>query len=144
MVDEKIIRQQAVSDGIKHFATGIAVFQDGKILVVRRKSDDDFLPGAWELPGGGVEDGETIKQGAARELLEETGLKIDKVLGMFDGFDYTTPTKLKIRQINYKVTAKPSDIKLTEHDMYKWITFEDLPQLEATKLMADCIGKAFK
>ncbi len=66
MIEEKLIRHKANEDGVTHFATGIAVFQDGRLLVVRRVAHDDFLAGEWELPGGGVDAGETIEQGAVR------------------------------------------------------------------------------
>ena len=47
MIEEKLIRQKANEDGVTHFATGIAVFQDGRLLVVRRVAHDDFLAGEW-------------------------------------------------------------------------------------------------
>ena len=31
----------------------------------------------WITPGGGLDDGETVAEGAARELYEETGLRVD-------------------------------------------------------------------
>jgi 8-oxo-dGTP diphosphatase len=88
---------------------------------VRRIAHDDFLGGEWELPGG-VDDGETFEQGAIRELFEETGLKVDQILGTFEGFDYKTPKKPKVRQLNFRVTVGPGSITLepNEHDGYRF------------------------
>lgn len=47
---------------------GVAIIDDGKILLVRRSDD-----GSWCLPGGRVDFGETIEDAARRECLEETG-----------------------------------------------------------------------
>lgn len=143
MIDEKVVRQQGELDGVTNFTTGIAVFQKGKLLVVRRTAEDDVLAGEWELPGGGVDPGETIEQGAIRELLEETNLEVDKILNTFNGFDYTTLKKPKARQINFKVTVKSGDIKLTEHDMYRWIYVTEIPSLKTNKVMQNCLSKAF-
>jgi 8-oxo-dGTP diphosphatase len=144
MIEEKLIRQKANEDGVTHFATGIAVFQDGRLLVVRRVAHDDFLAGEWELPGGGVDAGETIEQGAVRELKEETNLDVEKIIGTFEGFDYSTPKKPKVRQINFKVSVKPGDISLTEHDMFKWITVNEIEELKTNTVMQDCLENAFK
>jgi 8-oxo-dGTP diphosphatase len=144
MIDEDFTRQKAKEDGVTHFATGIAVFQDGKLLVVRRVAHDDFLAGEWELPGGGVDAGESIEQGAVRELKEETNLDVEKMIGTFEGFDYTTPKKPKVRQINFKVSVKPGDISLTEHDMYKWITVDEIKELKTNDVMQNCLVNAFK
>jgi 8-oxo-dGTP diphosphatase len=144
MIDEDTIRQQATADNVTHFSTGVAVLQDGKLLVVKRTIEDDTLGGEWELPGGGVDPGETIEQGAIRELHEETGLAVDEVLGVFNGFDYVTPKKPKVRQVNFKVAVKPGTVRLepTEHDEYRWITAADIPSLDATKEMQVCLRDA--
>jgi 8-oxo-dGTP diphosphatase len=49
----------------------IAVINDGKILLTKR---EDFE--VWCLPGGGVEDGESLAEAAIRETKEETGLDV--------------------------------------------------------------------
>ena len=144
MIEEKLIRRKANEDGVTHFATGIAVFQDGRLLVVRRVAHDDFLAGEWELPGGGVDAGETIEQGAARELKEETNLDVEKIIGTFEGFDYSTPKKPKVRQINFKVNVVPGDIILTEHDIFKWITYDEVIELKTNDVMQNCLLNAFK
>lgn len=144
MIDEDSIRQKAKEDRVTHFATGIAVFKDGKLLVVRRVAHDDFLAGEWELPGGGVDAGESIEQSAVRELKEETNLDVEKMIGTFEGFDYTTPKKPKVRQINFKVSVKPGDIALTEHDMFKWITVNEIKELKTNHVMQNCLVNAFK
>ena len=44
------------------------------------------LEGEWSIPGGALELGETLREGAVREALEETGLTVDPqdLLGVFD------------------------------------------------------------
>lgn len=51
------------------------VTKDNKILLIhRRKEGDEY----WVVPGGGVEEGETLEQGLVREVKEETSLDIKK------------------------------------------------------------------
>lgn len=51
---------------------GIVVREDGRVLVIRR--DDN---GHWEAPGGVLELDESFEDGVRREVLEETGLKVE-------------------------------------------------------------------
>lgn len=46
------------------------------VLFLLRRADNDH-PFEWCFPGGRVEDGETVAQGAARETEEECGLVVD-------------------------------------------------------------------
>ncbi len=55
---------------------GISVInKEGKILIAMRKD----IPGAWQMPQGGIESGEEAEDAAFRELEEETGISRDKV-----------------------------------------------------------------
>jgi 8-oxo-dGTP diphosphatase len=51
------------------------VLHGERALVVRRSNPP--MPGRWGFPGGILELGETVAQGAMRELLEETGVKAE-------------------------------------------------------------------
>jgi 8-oxo-dGTP diphosphatase len=142
MLDENVIRDRAAKEGITHISTGIAVIRDNKILLVRR-SIDDFLGGYYELPGGGVDD-ETIEEAAMREVKEETGLVPSKVITTFEGFDYSTDKKPKVRQINLLIETKPGEVKLSsEHDKFLWAKEEDLNDIKMTKSMVNCTKDAF-
>ena len=137
VIDEQTIRDQAKVDGITHISTGIAVMRDGKILAVRRAADD-FLGGSYELPGGGVDDGETLPQSVTRELIEETGLTLTGIVGMFDGFEYSTPKKPKVRQLNFLVKADGEVALSEEHDAAEWVDRSNLDALNMTDSMQRC------
>jgi mutator protein MutT len=63
---------------------GAVIVDGGRVVLVRRASAP--LAGQWSLPGGAVEIGETLDACVAREMLEETGLRVDvgPVIEVFD------------------------------------------------------------
>ena len=67
-----------------------AVIRDGqgRLLLVRRGHAPSL--GLWSVPGGRVEPGETPEEAAAREVFEETGLRvrIGRLLGSVHIGDY--------------------------------------------------------
>lgn len=145
ILSESEIRHKATSDGMTHLSTGVAVLFDKKILLVRRAASDS-LPGNYEIPGGGVDEGETVLEGAVREVKEETGLIVSKVIATFEGFDYSNSKKPKVRQTNYLVEVHPGEVKLNpaEHDQFVWVNIDNLDELLMTPKMHKCLLDVFK
>lgn len=58
-----------------HYAADVIALNEGHILLIQR----GWAPfkGLWALPGGHVDAGETSRTAAARELHEETGVRVD-------------------------------------------------------------------
>ena len=61
-----------------YVGVGVIVFRDHEVLLVKRKKDPN--KGQWSIPGGRQMIGETATEAAQRELLEETGVKVDQLL----------------------------------------------------------------
>jgi 8-oxo-dGTP diphosphatase len=67
---------------------GGVVIDRGRALLIRRGSEP--LLGEWSIPGGTLELGESLGNGVARELLEETGVEV-RVLDLIEVFDRIFP-----------------------------------------------------
>src|SRR5215472_5283488 len=63
---------------------GGVIIDGGRTVLIRRGTEP--LLGQWSIPGGTLEIGETLEEGVARELLEETGIKV-RVLDLIEVFD---------------------------------------------------------
>jgi 8-oxo-dGTP diphosphatase len=58
-----------------YIGVGVIVLRAGEVLLVRRARPPAV--GAWSLPGGAQELGETLEEAARRELFEETALRVE-------------------------------------------------------------------
>jgi len=63
---------------------GALIVENSRVVLIKRGKAP--LLGEWSIPGGMLELGETLRQGAEREALEETGLVVraTELLGVFD------------------------------------------------------------
>lgn len=56
---------------------GVVVIDRDSVLLVEHGEGAGHVTGAWGIPAGGIAEGETARDAAARELREETGLRVD-------------------------------------------------------------------
>ena len=59
------------------------------LLLIKRDSNSDAYPDCWALPGGFLEENETLEECAVRELMEETGIEAKMLvpIGTFSAVD---------------------------------------------------------
>jgi len=135
---------QAVQDVQRVAAYGL-VQRDGRILLVQLTARTPS-PGAWSLPGGGIDHGEHPADAVIRELYEETGLRgrIVELLDVDSHFrehylDQEVLERYHAVRILYRVDVE-SDGPLTvvdadgSSDSPTWFQLEETPELRLTPI----------
>src|SRR5947209_12802661 len=69
-------------------SVGVVALCGDSVLLVRR--DKEPYRGKWSFPGGSIEPGETSREAARREALEETGIEVE-LLDVADVLDSVHP-----------------------------------------------------
>lgn len=135
---------EARDAGIERYVVGIAVRRGSELLLLKRRSDD-FQPDVWEIPGGHVEDGESILGAVARELEEETGWSVKGVVGLVDWFDYDGEKGYRTREWNFEVhTAIEGEPIHPEHQAYAWATLGNYREYPMTEEMETTVGRVLR
>lgn len=102
--------------------------KDGEFLLLKR-SQENSSSGEWTFPGGKIEEGESEKEAAIRELKEETGLE-GKIIN--SGKPYIGEGELglwKIYPFQIKLDSKNVELDY-EHSEFKWLSLEELKDHE--------------
>ncbi len=114
----------------------------GQVFVAKRRDSRD----SWQMPQGGIDDGESVREAALRELEEEIGTASAEILGeTTEKLRYDLPDHLLGRVwkgrwrgqeqvwIAARFTGSDADIDLDtahpEFDAWKWVDADALPDL---------------
>jgi ADP-ribose pyrophosphatase YjhB (NUDIX family) len=123
---------------------GAVIIDGARAVVVRRASEP--LAGAWSIPGGVLELGETLRDGVAREALEETGLAVEvrDVLGVFDRIlpDREGRTQFHYVLIDFLCVRLSGELRAaSDASEVRWLTAAELDTFPLSDGAASVIRK---
>ena len=127
---------------------GIVVcLNDKQQFLLIRRSNIDERAGQWTLPGGHIDDEDnSIEAGAVRELKEEANLfcKISdlKYLGKKGKNKHYFLTQKWTGDVD--VNNPNPKTKEVEHDDYKWVTIDNIKEIEDTTIPIYLLEKALE
>ena len=97
--------------------------EEGKILIAQRNLKKS-QGGLWEFPGGKIEPNETKEEAIIREIKEEMDIDIE-TKKFIDQKIFNYPDK-DINLIAIECKQIKGDIKLNEHEDFKWVNKNEL------------------
>lgn len=108
----------------------VIAYKNGKLLLLKRGEGAPWKPGSWDCPGGGIDEGESPKEAAAREALEEVSMEVRTLRRL-------TELDVEGELIHFFVTDLffgngPNGTLAVgpEHDEFKWVTISEALRMD--------------
>ncbi len=115
---------------------GAVVIREGQVLLVKRGVDPN--KGLWAIPGGSLKLGETLQDGAEREILEETGItiKAKEPVYSFDFFEIDGNGRVRFHYVIIDLMADYicGEVQGADDALEaRWVSPEELKDLQVSK-----------
>lgn len=123
-------RGEAMIPGEYHVAVGIwTINSKNEILLTLRHPDKEDYPDVWENTGGSILAGETSRQGAVRELFEETGIHTEEHELIFLGTEKEKNAFMDAYLVKKDVPVELLKMQDGETVEAKWVTLKELDHM---------------
>lgn len=122
-----------VPDSGRIYVVGALVTDSaGRVYAHRRSLECKLFPGCWDVIGGHVESGETLREALVREVREETGWELRDVVRCLKEFEWSADGVVRY-ETDYLVTVAGDltnpRLEDGKQDKFAWFTRETLGTL---------------
>ena len=131
-----------------YLAVSAAVIRDGRVLIARRAKGAST--GAFTLPGGVVEAGETLREAVVREIREETAIAVEP-LALAGQREFITRDEAGRVSRHFVILcfacrwiSGEGTPLLAELSELRWLRPAELSGLKTTEGLAEIVDSAFR
>ncbi len=126
---------------------GAIIIENDRVVLVKRAHPP--IQGQWSIPGGVLEVGERIREGAVREAREETGLIVEpgELLGVFDRILHDADKRIQYHYVLIDFLCRRIGGELraaSDAAEVRWFEPEELPPLNLAEDTLEVIQKGFQ
>lgn len=117
------------------------LFNGDDVLLLRRSKTDTRRPLEWDLPGGIVDDSELLNEACAREVEEESGIKIEPLqLHLAYSESATFEEVGGVTWLIFVGNSNTRDVTLSyEHDEYEWVNLSQALEMVEYKVQLNAL-----
>jgi 8-oxo-dGTP pyrophosphatase MutT (NUDIX family) len=138
------LQAQAAMENRECVVGGLIVHGRNRVFVQKRSPDRQLYPGCWDIPGGHVEAGETMYRALEREIEEETGWRLVRMVDLVEIFDWemeTCDSVTKKREFDFLVEVSGDlehpRLEREKFSEFRWIGQDGLDLLMENRTAED-------
>jgi 8-oxo-dGTP pyrophosphatase MutT (NUDIX family) len=126
----------------ERLVVGAVIVDDaGRAFVHRRGPNRSLFPNCWDIPGGHVEPGETPLEALRREVEEETGWRLRRVIAELGEMQWTGNDGVRRRELDYLIEVDGDlhapRLERPDHVEFTWVGLDEVDRLMEDRTPAD-------
>lgn len=135
------LQAQAEAEGKRCCVGALILNHQGRLLMQKRSLERKLFPNRWDIVGGHVDPGETLTVALARELHEETGWTLTRIISLFHLFEWEAESEGIRCEFDFLVEVEGDlehpRLEKDKHTAFLWIGLEDVELLKEERLAGD-------
>lgn len=136
----QIWQQQASHEGRICVVGAVILDHQGRAFVQKRSLTRRLFPGCWDIVGGHIEPGETLFDGLCREVAEETGWQVKRVLSLLGQYDWTVGQQAR-REFDLLVEVDGDlscpRLEWSKQSEFRWLRLDEVEVLKERRAPED-------
>ncbi len=134
---------RAEAEGRQCVVGAVVINEQGQAFAQKRAASRRLFPNCWDLIGGHVEAGETLVEALRREIREETGWELSRIVSLIAVFDWEDDQGGLRRELDFLVQvtgdlAHPQ-LEWTKNSEFRWLGPDELDVLRENRQPEDSI-----